>query len=80
MTAERFTEILKEYGYSDLQIKLLWNDRPDDLTESELRECAIASQGKSPKLVLRDGRIYHEVMPGVLQPRRDLEDPDDYDI
>ena len=80
MNQERFTEILKEYGYGDLQIKLLWNDRPDNLTEGELREAAVAYQGKGPKLIMQDGRMYHEVMPGVLQHRRDLEDSDDINI
>ena len=80
MNQERFTEILKEYGYGDLQIQLLWNDRPGNLTEEELREAAVSYQGKGPKLVTQGGRVYHEVMPGVLQHRRDLEDPDDINI
>mgnify|MGYP001585055031 FL=1 len=80
MTEESFIEILKEYGYTDLQIRLLWNDQPDNLTEAELREAAVAYQGKGPKLVIQDGRMYHEVMPGVLQHRRDLEDSDDINI
>lgn len=80
MTEERFTEILKECGYGDLQIKLLWNDRPDNLTKTELREAAIANQGKDPKLVMLDGRMYHEVAPGVLEHRRDLEDSHDINI
>lgn len=80
MTQERFIEILKQHGYSDLQIKLLWNDRPDNLTEVELQEAAVAFQRKGPKLVMQDGRMYHEVMPGVLQHRRDLEDSDDINI
>jgi len=41
MSKERFAEILKEYGYSDNQINLLWNARPDDnLDEDKLREAA----------------------------------------
>lgn len=80
MTRERFAAILKEYGYSDTQIQLLWNDRLDNLNEEELREAAVAFQGKGPKLVMQDGRMYHEVMPGLLQHRRDLEDPDDINI
>lgn len=80
MTKERFSEILKEYGYTDIQTQLLWNDRPDNLTESELREAAATFQGKGPKLVMQDGQMYHEVMPGVLEHRRDLEDGDDINI
>lgn len=80
MTRERFTEILNEYGFTDLQIMLLWNDQPDNLAESEFREAAVVYQGKGPKLSMRDGRIYHEIMPGILQHRRDLEDPDDINI
>ena len=38
MTRKKFGKILKEYGYSDVQIKLLWNSRPFDfLDESALR-------------------------------------------
>jgi len=41
MTKERFTEILKEYGYGDRQIELLWNAKPtDDLDEEKLRKVA----------------------------------------
>jgi len=80
MNKERFTEILKKYGYNDLQIKLLWNDRPDNLTEEELKEAAAAYQGKGPKLIIDDGRIYHEIIPGIFQHRRDLEDPEDINI
>jgi hypothetical protein len=47
MTKERFAEILKESGFSDKQIQLLWDTRPsDDLDENQLRKTAehIASQ------------------------------------
>lgn len=40
MTKERFAEILKEYDFSDHQINLLWNSRPqelEDLDEVKLR-------------------------------------------
>ena len=41
MTKERFSEILKEYGFSDRQIDLLWSSRPtDDLDEQRLRKAA----------------------------------------
>jgi hypothetical protein len=41
MTRERFSEILKEYGFTDQQIELLWNTRPsDDLDEQKLRKTA----------------------------------------
>lgn len=80
MTREKFAEILKGYGYTDLQIRLLWNDRIDNLSEEELRKAAAAFQGKGPKLVIQDGRIYHEIIPGVLKHRRDLEDPADVNI
>ena len=41
MTKERFAEILKEYGFSDHQIDLLWNTKPpDDLDEQKLRKTA----------------------------------------
>ena len=41
MTKERFAEILKEYGFSEKQISLLWNTRPHDkLDEKRLREAA----------------------------------------
>ena len=80
MTRERFSEIMKEYGYGDLQIQLLWNDQPSNLTEEELRKAATACQGKGPKLVVRDGRMYYEIAPGVLEHRRDLEDSHDTSI
>ncbi|MDP2629915.1 MAG: hypothetical protein Q8P56_00745 [Candidatus Uhrbacteria bacterium] len=42
MTRERFAEILKEYGFTDEQIKLLWDaEPPDDLDEQKLREIAV---------------------------------------
>lgn len=41
MTEERFAEILKEYGFNDKQIKLLWDSRPfDDIDEQRLRKTA----------------------------------------
>ncbi len=41
MSKKRFAEILKEYDYSDEQIKLLWDTRPsDDLDEDALRRTA----------------------------------------
>lgn len=41
MNKEKFTEILKEYGFGDRQIELLWDSRPtDDLNESRLRYAA----------------------------------------
>ncbi len=41
MSRERFTEILKEYGFKEAQIKLLWDSRPsDDLDEQKLRKTA----------------------------------------
>lgn len=41
MTEKRFSEILKEYGFTDNQINLLWNSRPsDDLDEDKLRKTA----------------------------------------
>lgn len=41
MTKEKFAEILKEYGFSDQQIELLWNTRPSsDLDEQKLRKTA----------------------------------------
>lgn len=41
MTKERFSEILKEYDFTDRQIKLLWDSRPsDDLDEEKLRKKA----------------------------------------
>ncbi len=41
MTKKRFTEILKEYDFSDHQIELLWNTRPPgELDEQKLRKTA----------------------------------------
>ena len=41
MTKEKFAQILKEYGYSDQQIGLLWNKRPtDNINEQMLRSAA----------------------------------------
>lgn len=41
MTKKRFTEILKEYGFSDRQIEILWNTRPPgNLDETKLRKTA----------------------------------------
>ena len=41
MTRERFSEILKEYGFTDRQIELIWNTRPPgDLDEQKLRKTA----------------------------------------
>ena len=41
MTRERFTEILKEYKFTNQQIELLWNNKPsDDLDEQRLKETA----------------------------------------
>ena len=41
MTKERFAEILKEYGFSEKQISLLWNTRPPgELDEQRLRKTA----------------------------------------
>ena len=40
MTKERFTEILKEYDYSDAQIEVLWRSRPDTIDEDRLRQTA----------------------------------------
>lgn len=38
MTKERFAEILREYGFSEHQIDLLWGTRPkDNLNELALR-------------------------------------------
>jgi len=43
MDKGRFSEILKEYGFSDRQIDLLWNRRPaGNLDEKRLRETAEA--------------------------------------
>lgn len=42
MTKERFSEILKEYKFSDRQIDLLWGTRPSgDLGEAKLRKTAV---------------------------------------
>lgn len=41
MSRERFAEILKEYGFNDRQIELLWNSGPaGDLDEQKLRRTA----------------------------------------
>lgn len=41
MTKERFSEILKECGFTDYQINILWNTRPpENLDERKLRETA----------------------------------------
>lgn len=41
MTRERFDEILKEYGFTDRQLDLIWASRPtDDLIEDRLRFAA----------------------------------------
>lgn len=41
MTRERFSEILKEYEFSDYHIEILWNTRPsDELDEQRLRKAA----------------------------------------
>ncbi len=38
---ERFAEILKEYGFTDRQIELLWDTRPSgNLDEQKLRKTA----------------------------------------
>lgn len=41
MPKKRFAEILKEYGYSEKQIELLWNSKPaGELNEERLRKTA----------------------------------------
>lgn len=41
MKKGKFADILKEYGFSDKQIELLWNAKPpDDLDEFRLRRTA----------------------------------------
>lgn len=41
MSRKRFTEILKEYGFNDAQIELLWDSRlSDNLDEQKLRKAA----------------------------------------
>ena len=41
MTEYKFSDILKEYGFSDDQIKILWGTRPDDnISEQRLRKTA----------------------------------------
>lgn len=42
MTKERFIEILKEYEFTDHQIDLFWETRPDDnLDEARLHAAAL---------------------------------------
>lgn len=41
MTKERFSEILREYGFTDRQIEMLWaTRRTDTIDEQRLREAA----------------------------------------
>lgn len=41
MTRERFVEILKEYQFTDKQIELLWETKPQvELSEERLRKTA----------------------------------------
>lgn len=41
MTKKRFSDILKEYNFSDNQIKLLWDTKPNDnISEQRLRKTA----------------------------------------
>lgn len=42
MTKEKFTSILKEYSFSNQQIKMLWNTAPANLDEGQLRQTAKA--------------------------------------
>lgn len=43
MTKERFTEILKEYSYTDAQVEILWRTKPlIELSEERLRKTAAA--------------------------------------
>ena len=52
MTREKFSEILKEYGFNGAQIKLLWDTRPDEgLTEKRLRETAKHIAPKKDQLI-----------------------------
>jgi hypothetical protein len=41
VSRERFSKILKEYGFTDPQIEILWNTKPSaDLDEQTLRDTA----------------------------------------
>ena len=52
MTKENFSKILKEYDFSDNQIDIIWNTRPnDDLDEEILRKAAIDIAPIKDKLV-----------------------------
>lgn len=52
MTKKRFTEILKEYEFTNHQIELLWNARPTGyLDEAKLRKTAKHIAPKKDKLV-----------------------------
>ncbi len=41
MSKEKFVEVLKEYGFNDTQIELIWDKRPsDNLNEQTIRKVA----------------------------------------
>lgn len=52
MTKQRFAEILKEYGYTDRQIELLWDTKPPgELNEDRLRKTAVRLASVKDSLV-----------------------------
>jgi hypothetical protein len=55
MEQERFAEILKEYGFSDHQINLLWNTRPKNVEIEEDALRATAQHIKPKKDELKQG-------------------------
>lgn len=55
MDKEQFTKILKEYGYSDYWIELLWKDRPADHFGSE-ESIRITAREMKPIIDMADAK------------------------
>ena len=52
MTKELFTEILKEYEFSDHQIEITWISRPsDNVSEDKLRKSALHIKPNKDKMI-----------------------------
>ena len=84
-------EVRSEIGTSREPAKVLVyeDDRlvAEVIAEVELKQGAdsgwyhcVTLKKQEQKLVVEDGRVYQEVMPGVLEHRRDLEDTHDFNI
>ena len=52
MTKKKFTEILKEYDFSDKQIDIIWNTRPNDnLNEEVIRKASKKTAPDKDKVI-----------------------------